>query len=449
MNAKSSWMSVLIAVVALSTLLVPGVAVAEEPPVHIEFVASRTQIQPGECTLLEWHVAGGLEVRLNGLLVKDTGQKEACLVLTRSYELAVDTGATVELREIVIHVGGSGKPQPPAEPQPGVIIDFRADQTHLAAGNCTTLRWDVEHAKEVYLDGQGVVGHSTRQVCPGATHTYVLHVLHAGGSTDRKVTIQVTGGGMPPQPQPAGKPQADVAVTDLYADRLPQGAVWVRVTNHGPATVTSTQVEMKCNAYGKPWGGQQPWQHVESPWLHTISLKPGQTATFKTKMMVDTDKYTYQVTCAVHPLSNGSTFSDPNGSNNNYSEAIAPQANPNPNPGPAPARRRADLAVTDLYATKLRGGHLFARITNRGPAALKNVQAQLACKGAGWKGNKPTSIQRNVAVTLNLSAGQTAAFDTGIVINVDQYSYYEMNCTVKANLDDPNPSNDSYGETVP
>jgi hypothetical protein len=450
--------SVAAAVLFVSSIVYPALAAAAEP-VHILFVADRTHLQPGQCAVLEWHVAGGFEVRLNGLLVKHADQKQACPAHSMVYELAVDTGVTVEFRQIAISVGGSGQAQPPAAPQPqgpapqpqnpqqSVVIDFRADRAQLNAGVCTTLRWDVEHAKEVYLDGQGVVGHSSRKVCPAATHTYLLRVLHAAGTTDRKVTIQVGTGGAPVNPQPSGKPQADLAVTDLYADNLPQGAVWVRVTNRGPATLANVQIEMKCNAYGKPLGGQQPWSHVESPWLQGVNLKPGQTATFRTKMTVDTAKYAYDVACVASPPSNGASFSDPNWSNNKYSEAIASQ--PKPNPGPAPAPRNTDLAVTDLYPTKLRGGQLFARITNRGPAALANAKAQLICQGAGWKGSKPTSIQRSVSVTLNLSVGQTAAYDTGIVIDVDHYSYYEMTCRVKAGTDDPNPSNNSYSEAIP
>ena len=453
MNEKKSvWMSVLIAVVVGLGLLAPSIALAEQPPVHIEFIASRTQLEAGQCATLNWHVEGGFQVLLNGIPVKPAGQKNACPLHTQAYELAVDTGVSIEFREIVLHVGGEGnapaapKPQQPAppspQPQPGVTISFRADRTQLSAGQCTMLRWDVEHAKEVYLDGKGVVGHSSKLVCPASGRTYVLRVLHAGGTTDRKVTIQVNGGGAPAPQKPASN-AADLAVTDLYADKLPKGAVWVRVTNHGPATLKNAPIEMKCNAQGQPLGGQKPWQHVESPWLHTVNLKPGQTATFQTKMKVDTDQYSYNVTCSVW-APQGAAFSDPNGANNVYSEAISAQAKPNP--GPAP--RNADLAVTDLYPTKMRGGQLFARITNRGPATLNGAKAQLACQGAGWKNGNHTAISHSTSVTLTLSHGQTAAFDTGIGINIDQYDSYEMTCTVSANIDDPNPANNSYSELI-
>jgi hypothetical protein len=377
------------------------------------------------------------------------GHKQVCPPQTKIFTLGVDAGDRFVLRDLVIVVEGSDQPQspPPSKPapnpapQPGVMINFRADRTHLNAGECTLLRWDVEHANEVYLDGQGVVGHSSKQVCPKAAHTFVLHVAHNGGPTEKKLTIHVNGSGAPNPTQP-GTANADLAVTDLYADKLPKGTVWVRVTNHGPATLTNAQIEMKCNNYGNPLGGQKPWQHIEAPWLQTVSLKPGQTATFHTKMTVDANQYQYNVTCAVSSPSKGATFSDPNGSNNNYSESIASKT-------PAPAGKpRADLAVTDLYPTKMRGGKLFARITNRGPATLKNFNVQLSCQGAGWQGGTATEIKSGKSVTLNLSPGQTANFETGILINIDQFNYYEMTCRVQGALDDPNSKNNAYSELI-
>ena len=95
--------------------------------------------------------------------------------------------------------------EPPSEtPTPSASassVDFRADRTTLAAGECTTLRWDVENVREVYLDGGGVAGHGTREVCPSADTTYTLHVVLTDGSTtDRELTITVTGDGPPPAP---------------------------------------------------------------------------------------------------------------------------------------------------------------------------------------------------------------------------------------------------------
>ncbi len=80
----------------------------------------------------------------------------------------------------------------PPTPQCTTAINFRADSLNINAGGSTTLRWDVDCANAVYLDGQGVNGHDARVVSPGATQTYTLHVIKKDGSADdRRVTITV------------------------------------------------------------------------------------------------------------------------------------------------------------------------------------------------------------------------------------------------------------------
>gem|GEM_PF-615293 len=83
-------------------------------------------------------------------------------------------------------------PTPTRTPWPPAQVNFRADDTSLTAGQCTMLRWDVEYATAVYLDGDGVAGHGTRQVCPTSTTTYRLHVEAPSGNVDRQVTITVS-----------------------------------------------------------------------------------------------------------------------------------------------------------------------------------------------------------------------------------------------------------------
>lgn len=91
-------------------------------------------------------------------------------------------------------------PPPTAPPPPAgtPTIDFRADKTDILSGECTTLRWDVENVREVYLrwpgHEEGVVGHGSKEVCPTSNTTYTLHVIKPDGSSeDRQITIKVTG----------------------------------------------------------------------------------------------------------------------------------------------------------------------------------------------------------------------------------------------------------------
>jgi hypothetical protein len=83
-------------------------------------------------------------------------------------------------------------PPPPPPPAGPPSISFRVDNDFIFIGQCTTLRWDAENVREVYLDGDGVVGHGSKEVCPRRRTTYTLHVVKPDGSSeDRTVTINV------------------------------------------------------------------------------------------------------------------------------------------------------------------------------------------------------------------------------------------------------------------
>lgn len=78
---------------------------------------------------------------------------------------------------------------PPIPPTPAETISFTADRLTISAGECVTIRWDVEGIKEVYYQGNGVTGHESRQECPAATTTYTLRVIRVNNS---EVVQQIT-----------------------------------------------------------------------------------------------------------------------------------------------------------------------------------------------------------------------------------------------------------------
>jgi len=86
---------------------------------------------------------------------------------------------------------------------PGLIPVLRADKAEVAAGECTTLRWDVEGVKAVYLNsGSGdiaVAGHDTLVICPDDTYAYSLRVINKDDSEQIfSYTVKVSGcGGAP------------------------------------------------------------------------------------------------------------------------------------------------------------------------------------------------------------------------------------------------------------
>jgi hypothetical protein len=73
--------------------------------------------------------------------------------------------------------------------EPG-SIRFWADADTLTRGECTWLHWQVDDVREVYLDGEGVVGHGERQVCPTITTRYELEVVRLD-TTDTVQSVEV------------------------------------------------------------------------------------------------------------------------------------------------------------------------------------------------------------------------------------------------------------------
>jgi len=86
------------------------------------------------------------------------------------------------------------------QPQCQLYVNFRADRYTINVGEHTTLRWDVECANAVYLNGQGVTGHEARDVAPNNTTVYTLRSIKKDGAPDdRTITINVN---QAPQPTP-------------------------------------------------------------------------------------------------------------------------------------------------------------------------------------------------------------------------------------------------------
>jgi hypothetical protein len=112
---------------------------------------------------------------------------------------------------------------PPSPP----IVDLSAEPEDIVAGQCSTLRWSVENAGVVTLDGEGVRPTDARYVCPTETHTYELQVLNAAGEYSYELTISVTE--PTPTPPPTATPaRAPTATTSRSttppptATRVPQ-----------------------------------------------------------------------------------------------------------------------------------------------------------------------------------------------------------------------------------
>ncbi|MEM6281657.1 MAG: LysM domain-containing protein [Chloroflexota bacterium] len=91
---------------------------------------------------------------------------------------AIPAQATV----IVVPAGSDATPT--ATPLPPLT----ADRTDITAGECTSLRWRVSSAAEVYLDETVVSSSGSRQVCPELTTVYTLRIVFADGTQQTSTT---------------------------------------------------------------------------------------------------------------------------------------------------------------------------------------------------------------------------------------------------------------------
>jgi hypothetical protein len=202
-------------------------------------------------------------------------------------------------------------------PGPPVIGSFTATPAAITAGGSITLTWGaVTNATSVMIEPSvgGVDTPGSAVVTPAATTIYTLTATGCGGTTTMKVTVTVNPAATPTSTMVT----ADVAVTDLFPDNLPQGVVYVRITNNGPGSLSGRRVWLSCSAVRtETIEGTQTTIEVTPGWI-TLNLTPGQTASFNTTLSVNTYGYRYRVTCSISP----EDFTDPNSDNDTYVEDI-------------------------------------------------------------------------------------------------------------------------------
>src|SRR5579875_672372 len=119
-------------------------------------------------------------------------------------------------------------PPPPPPPAPApvnkpVINYFTAEPDTISSGQPSSLRWSVDNATNIQIDGIGQVSpNGRRAVYPTATTTYHMTATGEGGTTEASTTVTV---GAPPAPvQPPVQPQQSPAeilarqVQDIHFD---------------------------------------------------------------------------------------------------------------------------------------------------------------------------------------------------------------------------------------
>jgi peptidoglycan-associated lipoprotein len=121
-------------------------------------------------------------------------------------------------------------PPPPTPPPPSVappaekpvINYFTAEPTTITTGQPSSLRWSVDNATNIQIDGIGQVSpNGRRAVYPKATTDYHMTASGPGGTAEATTTVTVS---TPPPPAPVQTPQMSPAeilarqVQDIHFD---------------------------------------------------------------------------------------------------------------------------------------------------------------------------------------------------------------------------------------
>ncbi len=173
-------------------------APTQTPSPSIDFRVDRTNITAGECVTFTWNVQNATAVFYgakgsSGQQVPAQGSRIECPPVTTTQQLRVDKpDGSSEIREITVYVQPNiGAP---------VITQFSADPSQINAGQCVTVRWQVEGSvsnvniwrDDVTLWGGAPVS-GTYQDCPpgSGTISYRVEASGAGGSNQRQQYVTV------------------------------------------------------------------------------------------------------------------------------------------------------------------------------------------------------------------------------------------------------------------
>jgi hypothetical protein len=163
-------------------------------------------------------------------------------------------------------------PTPPPT-TPAAVIEFWADAGEIDGGKCTKLHWNTENVQAVFLDGDGVVGKGSKEVCPCEDKTYILSVtLLDGGTTERSATVRVKGSCVKPTTKPTvpppdtNPPPAPQLVSPAHEESLtcvPKVTLdWKAVTD--PSGIDEYRVEVQRSPVGVNWDSVDgsPWTGI-------------------------------------------------------------------------------------------------------------------------------------------------------------------------------------------
>ncbi len=102
-------------------------------------------------------------------------------------------------------------------------IEFWVDDNEIDEGECANLHWKTSNIDSVYLDGDGVTGEGSREVCPRKNSKYTLRVRRRDGSEEnRTVEVEVHSREQaPPTSTPGSEPTQVIVLPTLPPPTAP------------------------------------------------------------------------------------------------------------------------------------------------------------------------------------------------------------------------------------
>ncbi len=205
------------------------------PPTIDYFRADRTVVNQGQTVVLSWQVEKYDTLLLNGQDVSGRSELPVLPQETTNYTLLARSAGGDETRTLTIIVN-----------IPPTIHSFTADSDTIILDESTTLRWKVERAATITLDGEDVTGQSTKTVSPKKTHQYVLVAKNDVG--ERQQTLSVAVNPKPPiirefKPNRDTINQGDSVILNWEVENA-EGGVFLDgedVSNHYMRKVTPTE----------------------------------------------------------------------------------------------------------------------------------------------------------------------------------------------------------------
>ncbi len=199
-----------------------------EPQPILQLTATRTHMQPKQCTILTWHTENIAQAYLfkndepwEGNEVEADGTQEICLETTSTYHLgATLADGSQEVKSLTIEISAIAPPQ---------IVSFESNPPEqLTPGQKLTILWNITgDVQKIDISRNGIptmsnapsFGSLSETPAITGTITYTLQAVGPGGISQAGLVVQV----VDEAPTPTPEPLADAPGVELIAGWLLTG----------------------------------------------------------------------------------------------------------------------------------------------------------------------------------------------------------------------------------